>query len=131
MTTRTTRPLSPHLTIWKWGPHMLVSILNRATGIALTVGGLVILTWWLVSVADGARAHAQFASIAGHPLGIAVLVGLTWAFWMHFFAGLRHIVMDTGSGFELRINRFFAVLTIVASLFATALTWFLLVGVNR
>ncbi|WP_438821293.1 succinate dehydrogenase, cytochrome b556 subunit, partial [Bacillus thuringiensis] len=28
------RPLSPHLTIRRWGPHMVVSILHRATGVA-------------------------------------------------------------------------------------------------
>jgi len=131
MTTRTTRPLSPHLTIWKWGPHMMVSILNRVTGVALTVGGLALLTWWLLGIAEGGSAYADFTAVAGHPLGLAVLVGLTWAFWVHFFAGLRHIVMDTGSGFELKTNRFFAVMTLVASVFATALTWFFLVGVNR
>jgi succinate dehydrogenase / fumarate reductase cytochrome b subunit len=39
--------------------------------------------------------------------------------------------MDIGAGFELRTNRFFAVLTVVGALFLTALTWFLIMGVNR
>lgn len=131
MTAPASRPLSPHLTIWKWGPHMLASILNRVTGVALTVAGLALLTWWLLAISEGGRTYADFVTLAGHPLGLVVLVGLTWAFWQHFFAGLRHLVMDTGSGFELKTNRFFAVLTIVGALFATALTWFVLLGVNR
>jgi succinate dehydrogenase / fumarate reductase cytochrome b subunit len=131
MTAPTKRPLSPHLTIWKWGPHMLVSILHRLTGSALTIAGLALLTWWLLAIASGAEAYEQFAAVAGHPLGIAVLVGLTWAFWQHSFSGLRHLFMDMGAGFELRTNRMFAVLTIAAALFATAATWFLLMGVNR
>ncbi|MDQ3079172.1 MAG: succinate dehydrogenase, cytochrome b556 subunit [Pseudomonadota bacterium] len=131
MTAPTSRPLSPHLTIWKWGPHMLVSILHRMTGSALTFAGLVLLTWWLLAIASGAPAYDQFVSVAGHPLGIAVLVGLTWAFWQHSFSGLRHLFMDMGAGFELRINKLFAVLTIAAALFATAATWFVLMGVNR
>ncbi len=45
-----------------------------------------------------------------------VLVGLTWAFWQHSLSGVRHLVMDTGAGFELRTNRLFAVLTIAGSL---------------
>jgi len=129
--TAPTRPLSPHLTIWKWGPHMLVSILHRATGTALTVAGLALLTWWLLAIANGADAYEQFVAGANHPLGVAVLVGLTWAFWQHFFSGLRHLFMDMGAGFELRTNKLFAVLTIAAALFATALTWFVLMGVNR
>ena len=131
MTAPTSRPLSPHLTIWKWGPHMLVSILHRVTGAALTVAGLALLSWWLLAIASGAPAYDQFVGIATHPLGIAVLVGLTWAFWQHSFSGLRHLFMDMGAGYELKTNRLVAVMTIAAALFATAATWFILIGVNR
>ena len=131
MTAPPSRPLSPHLTIWKWGPHMLVSILHRATGTALTVGGLALLTWWLLAIANGAEAYERFVGAATHPLGMIVLVGLTWAFWQHFFSGLRHLFMDMGAGFELKINRLFSVLTIAGALLATAATWFVLMGVNR
>ena len=131
MTAPTSRPLSPHLTIWKWGPHMTVSILHRLTGSSLTVAGLAVLTWWLLAIAQGGSVFVDFIMIATHPVGMIVLVGLTWAFWQHFFSGLRHLVMDTGSGYELKINKLFAVLTIAAALFATAATWFMLVGVNR
>ena len=54
------RPLSPHLTIWRWGPHMVVSILHRATGIALSVAGLALLTWCLMALAQGPQAYAAF-----------------------------------------------------------------------
>ena len=131
MTAPPQRPLSPHLTIWKWGPHMLVSILHRITGNALTVAGLALLTWWLYAIARGGEAYEQFAAAATHPLGLLVLVGLTWAFWQHFFSGLRHLFMDMGAGLDLKTNRFFAILTIAGALFATALTWFMLMGVNR
>ena len=131
MTAPPSRPLSPHLTIWKWGPHMLVSILHRATGTALTVAGLALLTWWLLAIANGADAYDQFVRAATHPLGYVVLIGLTWAFWQHFFSGLRHLFMDMGAGFELKINKLFSVLTIAGALLATAATWFVLMGVNR
>ena len=123
MSRNTSRPLSPHLTIWRWGPHMLVSILHRATGIALSVAGLALLTWWLLAIASGADAYATFATVATHPLAILVMVGLTWAFFQHSFSGLRHLVMDIGAGFELGRNKLMAVATIVASLTATALIW--------
>jgi len=125
------RPLSPHLTIWKWGPAMLVSILHRVTGGALTVVGLAILAWWLVSLAGGEEAYARFLLQAGRPIGMIILAGLTWAFWQHFFSGLRHLVLDTGAGYELRVNRFWAVMTLVGSLFATAVTWYFLIGVGK
>lgn len=108
---------------------MLVSILHRVTGGALAVAGLGLLTWWLWAIAAGGSAYDRFVESAGSPLGIVVLVGLTWAFWQHALSGLRHLVMDTGAGFELRINKLFAVLTIAGSLFLTALTWAIAVGV--
>ena len=129
MTRNPDRPLSPHLTIWKWGPGMLVSILHRLTGGALAVAGLALLTWWLWALADGASSYERFAALAISPAGMVVLVGLTWAFWQHLLSGVRHLVMDSGAGFELRTNRFFAVLTIAASLFLTALTWAIALGI--
>lgn len=125
------RPLSPHLTIWRWGPGMLVSILHRITGSGLSVLGLAVLTWWLWALADGRDAYQDFAKHAQSWYGLVVLVGLTWAFWQHFLSGIRHLVLDTGAGYELRINKLFAVLTIAGALFMTALTWFLILGVNQ
>lgn len=125
------RPLSPHLTIWRWGPGMLVSILHRITGSGLTVLGLALLTWWLWALAAGPDAYASFAGHASRWYGLVVLVGLTWAFWQHLLSGIRHLVMDIGAGMELRVNKFFAVLTVLGALFLTALTWFLILGVNQ
>ena len=117
------RPLSPHLTVWRWGPHMLVSILHRVTGAGLSIVGLAVLTWWLTALAGGTEAYASFAKAAAHPVGIIVLIGLTWAFFQHLFSGIRHLVMDTGAGFELDTNKRFAILTLIASLLLTALLW--------
>lgn len=123
------RPLSPHLSIWRWGPGMTVSILHRVTGGALALAGLGVLTWWLWAIADGNAAYERFAEAAASPLGIVVLVGLTWAFWQHFLSGIRHLVMDSGAGLELRINKLFSVLTVAGALFLTALTWAIAMGV--
>src|SRR5690242_19821703 len=117
------RPLSPHLTIWRWGPHMVVSILHRATGIALSVVGLAILTWWLMALALGPHAYAAFDKAAHNPIGIIVLVGLTWSFFQHLLSGVSLLVMDTGAAFELGINKNSAVLTLVGSVVLTALLW--------
>jgi len=129
------RPLSPHLTIWKWGPHMLVSILHRATGTALAIGGGILFTWWLAAAAAGPSAYASFhyyavAADPGDGLGFAVNVlarlvgiGLTWSFFQHLCSGIRHLVMDTGAGFELKTNKLGAVATLVVSITLTILVW--------
>ena len=125
------RPLSPHLTIWRWGPGMTVSILHRITGGALSVAGLAVLTWWLMALADGPEAYGNFVQLALHPVGLVILIGLTWAFFQHLFSGVRHLVMDSGAGFELNTNKRFAILTIVASVLLTAVLWAYLLGVLK
>jgi succinate dehydrogenase / fumarate reductase cytochrome b subunit len=109
---------------------MVVSILHRATGIALSVAGLAILTWWLMALALGPHAYAAFDKAAHNPIGIIVLVGLTWSFFQHLLSGVRHLVMDTGAAFELGINKNSAVLTLVGSVVLTALLWAWLLGVR-
>lgn len=124
------RPLSPHLTIWRWGPHMLVSILHRATGIALSLAGLAILSWWLMALAKGPDVYATFAKAAQSPVGLVVLIGLSWSFFQHLLSGIRHLVMDSGAAFELRANKMFALLTLVGSVLLTVLLWARLLGVR-
>ena len=107
---------------------MLVSILHRTTGAALAFAGLAVLVWWLTAIADGAAAYATFTKAAAHPLGLVVLIGLTWAFFQHLLSGLRHFVMDSGAGFELDTNKRFAVLTLAGSLVLTLLIWVPVLG---
>lgn len=107
---------------------MVVSILHRATGTALSLAGLAILAWWLMSLAEGPEAYATFARLALSPIGLIVLAGLTWSFFQHLLSGIRHLATDTGAAFELRVNKLFAILTIVGSLVLTVLLWAFLLG---
>ena len=109
---------------------MLVSILHRATGVALSFAGLGILTWWLYAISNGPDAYASFTKVATHPLGLVVLIGITWSFFQHLFSGIRHLVMDSGAAFELGVNKTFAVLTIVGSVILTAALWLYILGVR-
>lgn len=109
---------------------MVVSILHRATGIALSFAGLAILSWWLMALSRGADSYAAFARAAHHPIGIIVLVGLTWSFFQHLLSGIRHLSMDTGAAFELGANKTFAILTIVGSVLLTAALWVYLLEVR-
>jgi succinate dehydrogenase / fumarate reductase cytochrome b subunit len=110
---------------------MVVSILHRITGVALSFAGLAILTWWLFAMANGTDSYEAFMKAAAHPAGLVVLIGLSWSFFQHLLSGIRHLVMDTGQAFELGVNKTFAVLTIVGSVLLTALLWFYLLGVAK
>lgn len=108
---------------------MLVSILHRITGGALTVAGLALLTWWLAAIAGGDEAYDDFTSVATHPAGLVVLAGLSWAFFQHTLSGVRHLVMDTGAGFEIGGNKRGAIATVVGALLLTVALWaYLLLG---
>lgn len=117
------RPLSPHLQIWKWGPHMLVSILHRVTGDGLAIVGLAVLLWWLGAMAAGPEAYATFAGVMGSPIGMIVLVGLSWAFFTHMMSGLRHFVLDIGAGYELDTNKTWSIFAPIIAILLTAGFW--------
>jgi succinate dehydrogenase / fumarate reductase cytochrome b subunit len=119
----TDRPLSPHLFAYRWGPHMLVSILHRITGDGLAVVGLGVLLWWLGAMACGGSAYETFSWLAGTPGGYIVLVGISWAFFNHMCSGVRHLVLDIGAGYELHENRRFSIATLIIAILLTAAFW--------
>lgn len=119
----TNRPLSPHMSIWKWGPNMATSILHRITGDGLALVGLGVLLWWLGAMAGGAESYATFQACMSSPYGMIVLVGLSWAFFSHLMTGLRHFVMDIGAGYELNTNRLWSILAPVIGILLTAAFW--------
>jgi succinate dehydrogenase / fumarate reductase cytochrome b subunit len=102
---------------------MAVSILHRATGVGLAIAGGLGFIWWLVAAASGAEAYATFLHVATSWFGYLVAIGLTWSFFEHLFSGLRHFVMDTGAGYELRINRMGAIAVMAGAIVATILVW--------
>jgi succinate dehydrogenase / fumarate reductase cytochrome b subunit len=124
-----TRPLSPHLQVWKWGPHMTVSILHRATGSGMATVGTLLLVWFLAALASGEKAYATFLDVftlsSGrlNVLGWIVGVGLTLSFFQHMSSGVRHLIMDTGAAFELKTNKTLALLTFASSIALTVLFW--------
>ena len=112
------RPLSPHLQIYRLQYTMVLSILHRASGAALSAG-LLLLAYWLLALASGPAAYAGATRLLASPLGFLVLAGFTLAFWYHFCTGLRHLVWDTGRGLEKAAARRSAVIVVVAVLVLT------------
>ena len=117
------RPLSPHLSIWKWGPHMLTSILHRVSGDGMATVGLAVFLWWLGALAAGPEAYGTFQSVMGSPIGLLVLIGLSWAFFNHMSSGIRHFFLDIGAGYELDTNKTFSIVSIAAGIVLTAAFW--------
>lgn len=125
---QTQRPLSPHLQIYRPMLTMTMSIVHRLTGVALYFGTLLLI-WWLVALATGPDYFAYVQDIAGSFIGRLVLFGYTWALVHHAIGGIRHLVWDTGRGFDLDVVEWFARLNLVGSIAITIVIWFVGYGV--
>ncbi len=106
---------------------LLTSVLNRATGLVLSLG-LVVLVYWLMALAAGPAAYARAESLLGLAVFDIVWLALLAVFAYHLCAGLRHLVWDTGRGLERAHSRASAYLVLAASalLFAGLACWLLL-----
>ncbi len=93
------RPLSPHISIYRWPVTMVSSILHRATGIVMSAG-LVLLVAWLTAAASGPAGFASLTNVLSSLVGKLFLVALSLAFFYHLSNGIRHLVWDAGYGFE-------------------------------
>ena len=93
------RPLSPHLQVYRWPVTMLTSILHRVTGGALYAGA-VVLTLWLGAAALGEDAYNAMQSLLASWFGRLVLLGFTFALFTHLLSGVRHLFWDIGHGFN-------------------------------
>jgi len=117
------RPLSPHLSVYRWQIQMMTSIVHRATGIALSVG-LLLVAWALIALASGPDAFATVATFCNSWFGMLVLLGFTWSLAFHFLNGIRHLWQDLGIGYEIATFVRAGWIVVIGSLVLTALVWF-------
>ena len=122
------RPLSPHLQIYRWQLTSVLSILHRATGIALTVGTLL-LVWWLVAAANGPDSFESVQWFLGSWLGLLLLFGWSVALFYHLCNGIRHLWWDTGRGLDLRSVYASGWAVLAGTAILTILAW--VVGISQ
>jgi len=119
---RRSRPLSPHMQIYRPMLTMVMSIVHRITGGALYFGTLL-LAWWLISAASGPNAYANFEAFIGSFIGRVILFGYTWALLHHMLGGIRHLIWDTLHGFEPAEREWLTVASLVGSIVLTVMVW--------
>jgi succinate dehydrogenase / fumarate reductase cytochrome b subunit len=122
------RPLSPHLQIYRPMLTMMMSIMHRITGVGLYFG-VILLVWWLTaaSISDGYFDFVQ--GFFGHWFGRLLLFGFSWALIHHTLGGLRHLLWDTGRGFDLNLVEWLARANLAGSIVLTLLLWVIGYGV--
>jgi succinate dehydrogenase / fumarate reductase, cytochrome b subunit len=116
------RPLSPHLGIYRWTWTMAMSVFHRITGSAL-YGGTVLVAAWFLAMASGPAAYDWASWLFGSWIGRALLLVYTWLLLHHMLGGVRHLVWDFGYGMEpgtrIRMARF----TLIGSVTLTIVVW--------
>jgi len=116
------RPLSPHLQVYRWQLTSVLSILHRASGIALSVGTLL-LVYWLIAAAAGPESFATAQGFIGSILGRILLLGWSWALFYHLCNGIRHLFWDAGHGFDLKTVYASGWTVVGASVVLTLIAW--------
>jgi len=117
------RPLSPHLQVYRPQLTSMLSILHRATGIALSVGAIYLAIWVIAASATSPRAYALFSSFNMSILGRIVLGGWLFSAYYHLCNGIRHLFWDAGYGFELKDAYRSGWIVVGVSLVATLVSW--------
>lgn len=116
------RPLSPHVSVWRWHVTMAGSILTRVSGVGLYLGALIVAAWAL-ALAGGPELYGAYMGVMASWPGRAVLVLLTLGVWYHTAAGIRHLVWDMGYGYHPRTASQVGWGIIAFTVLATVLTW--------
>ena len=119
------RPLSPHLQVYKLPLPALMSITHRLTGVVLS-SGTVLMAGFLIALASGPEAFAIAQICVSHPLGQIALFGYSLALFYHACNGIRHLFWDAGYGYDLKHAYISGGAVVFSSLFLTILTWLII-----
>jgi succinate dehydrogenase / fumarate reductase cytochrome b subunit len=122
--TNSGRPLSPHLSVFRWPITMALSILHRVTGVAMSVG-LVVYAIWLMAAAGSPGLYGWLNDFFGSLIGQLFLIGWSFAFFLHLANGVRHLVWDTGRGIDRASANSSGWFIVVATVVVTGLFWVL------
>jgi succinate dehydrogenase / fumarate reductase, cytochrome b subunit len=119
---RGNRPLSPFLTSYQQPFNAVLSILHRATGAGLTVGG-ILMVWWFLGAASGPETFQFVDDLVTSWLGGLILLACLAMLWYHFFNGVRHLIWDTGYGYEKHAVKRTGLAMLAAAGAMTLVTW--------
>ena len=116
------RPLSPHLQIYKPQMTSVLSIMHRITGVALTLG-TVLVVLWIATLSLGESFYEYYVFFIKSWFGNLILIGFTFAFFYHLSNGIRHLFWDFGYGYELNIALISGVAVLISAFILTSIIW--------
>ena len=120
-------PLSPHIQIYRWHISSLVSISHRITGI-INIIAITLICLWASLLILGENNYEMINLFLNSLVGKFFILGITWSFSFQILSEIRHLIMDFGYGFELRITKVTGLIVIFGSIILTIA--FYLIGKN-
>lgn len=123
---QTSRPISPHLTIWRWQVTAIMSVMHRATGIGSAIG-TILLCWFLVAAAWSDEAFQTYQAIASNWFSQIILFCFTWSLFHHMAGGIKHFIWDVGAAYEEKQRFTLAWATLIFGFVVNLLVWIFLV----
>jgi len=123
------KPLSPHIQIYKWHISSLVSISHRITGI-INILAITLMCIWFALILLGESNYEIIKIFLQTIVGKFILIGITWSFSFQMLSEIRHLIMDLGYGFDLKITKITGLLVIFGSLILTILIYLIGRGLN-
>ena len=123
------KPLSPHIQIYKWHISSLVSISHRITGI-INILAITLLCIWFGLILLGESNYEIIKIFLQTFVGKFILIGITWSFSFQMLSEIRHLIMDLGYGFDLKITKITGLIVIFGSLILTILIYLIGRGLN-
>lgn len=117
------RPLSPHLQVYKPQMTSVLSIMNRAAGVALAIGSLMVV-WWLVAAAMGEQSYNAAMAFAQSPIGTLMIFGWSLALFYHMCNGCRHLLWDMGYLFKIENAYKAGYVVLLATAILTGAVWY-------
>ena len=116
------RPLSPHIQIYRWHISSLVSISHRITGI-INIVGITLVCFWVIYLLSGASSYETINNFFNSFFGKFIILGLTWSFSFQILSEIRHLLMDYGYGFDLKVANITGSIVILGSIALTCLIY--------
>ena len=116
------KPLSPHIQIYRWHISSLVSISHRITGI-INIVGITLVCFWVIYLLSGASSYETINNFFNSFFGKFIILGLTWSFSFQMLSEIRHLLMDCGYGFDLKVANITGSIVIIGSILFTYLIY--------
>ena len=117
-------PLSPHIQIYSWHISSLVSISHRIITI-INILLITLICLWLASLLLGEAKYEFTKLFLQSFFGKFLVIGIIWSFSFQILAEIRHLLMDLGYGFELKISKILGLIVIFGSFILTILIYLL------